>query len=121
MNKTILLLCPTTTSKIEAQDYVIIWPHNGRYDILWRMWCSSLRWALQDAAQDFTSFLNEMFGQLQWEIHYFRPKNRKDLEQKCASINLERRFNITAMRNTRSRYKLPPWSREPDPYQHPTW
>ena len=55
-----LLLCPTTTAPGEAQYYVVIWPHDNTYSILWRMWCSSRRWALQDAAQDFQPVLDSM-------------------------------------------------------------
>lgn len=119
--KTQLLLCPTTTSPQQAQDYVVIWPYLGQCNILWRMWCSSLRWALQDAAQDFTPFLDEMFGKGNWEIHLFRPQNRNDIVTACERTNRAQLWGLVRLRQVRRKYKLPPWSKDPDPYQNPNW
>ena len=119
-NPTHLLLCPATVHSIEAQYYVVLWPHDGTYSILWRMWCSSLRWALQDAAQDFTAFLNEMFPE-GWEIHWFQPRNREEIANRVGSLNLEQTYDLPRLRATRRKYKLPPWTTAPDDYQNPTW
>lgn len=118
--KTELLLCPTTTHPTEAQDYVMLWPHNGTYSILWKMWCSSRRWALQDAAQDFNAVLNEMYPE-GWAIHWFQPRSRKEISDRVSTMNLEQTYDWPRLRAARRKYKLPPWSREPDEYQEPTW
>lgn len=118
--KTDLLLCPATVHPVEAQYYVVLWPHDGTYSILWRMWCSSLRWALQDAAQDFTEFLNEMFPE-GWQIHWFWAHNREEIANRAGSLNLEQTYDLPRLRATRRKYKLPPWTTAPDDYQNPTW
>ena len=118
--KTELLLCPTTTYHTEAQDYVVLWPHDGTYSILWKMWCSSRRWALQDAAQDFNAVLNEMYPE-GWVIHWFQPRSRKEISDRVGTMNLEQTYDLPRLRAARRKYKLPPWSREPDEYQEPTW
>ena len=84
------------------------------------MWCSSRRWALQDAAQDFNAVLNEMYPE-GWVIHWFQPRSRKEISDRVGTMNLEQTYDLPQLRAARRKYKLPPWSREPDEYQEPTW
>lgn len=112
-----LLLCPAVTGAKEATTYIVLFPHDGRYSILWSMWCSSLRWALQDTAQDFKPFLDEMFPE-GVQIHYKRINSIQELKDAVASMNLENTYDFERLRLTRARYGLPPWNPNGDKYRY---
>lgn len=112
-----LILCPTTTTNSEATDYVVLFPHHGTYHILWRMWCSSRRWAIQDAAQDFSAFLNEMFPD-GVRIHYKHFASKQEIVELCATLNLAQKYDLRHLAAVRAKFSLPPWSHEADQYQN---
>lgn len=81
------------------------------------MWCSSLRWALQDAAQDFTPFLEEMFPE-GVEIHYKQFKAKYEVAALTRTMNLEQKYDLRRMRQVRAKYGLPPWKPGDDKYRY---
>lgn len=95
----------------EAGEYLVILPQEQT--ILWRMWCSSWRWANQDAYCDFDEPLNTLFGKNNWCILPYESINRVKWE----SFNSNDKVDMKEMRGRRAAFKLPPWSDEPDPYQ----
>lgn len=114
--KTDLILCPSTTNFTQqAQNYYVLWPHDGTYSVLWAMWCSSRRWAIQDAAQDFTVALNDMFPE-GWTIHWIPFDNKRKLRDRVATMNLEQKYDFARIAKARLKYNLPPWSSDPDEY-----
>lgn len=112
-----LILCPTSPTHATATNYVVVFPHDGRFHILWKMWCSSLRWALQDTAQDFKEFFDEMFPD-GVQVHFMHIKSLKELEEKCATMNLAQKYDLPRLTEIRRRYHLPPWSVAADQYQN---
>lgn len=112
-----LIICPSNFYAPEATTYFVLWPHDGRYSILWSMWCSSLRWALQDAAQDFSSFLQEMFPD-GTKIHYKRFKTTAEVLETVRTLNLEQNYDLRHLSQVRSKYGLPPWRPEDDQYRY---
>lgn len=112
-----LIICPCTAHAPSATTYFVLWPHDGRYSILWSMWCSSLRWALQDAAQDFQSFLNEMFPD-GTAIHFRRFNNTAEIIGAARKMNLGQTYDLPRLGQIRRNYGLPPWKPHEDKYRY---
>lgn len=112
-----LIICPAIVNAPSATTYVVLWPHDGQYSILWSMWCSSLRWALQDAAQDFTQFLGEMFPD-GTRIHYKQFKDIAEIRELTSTMNLEQTYDLPRLSKIRARYGLPPWKPAEDKYRY---
>lgn len=115
--KTDLILMPATTGNEQATTYMVLFPHDGRYSILWSMWCSSRRWAIQDCAQDFTQFLNDMFPE-GTNIHYKHIRSLQELKDAVSSLNLENTYDFAKLREIRLHYALPPWNPNDDKYRY---
>lgn len=81
------------------------------------MWCSSLRWALQDCAQDFTQFLKEMFPE-GTSVHYKRFKSTAEIVELARTMNLRQTYDLPRLSQIRARYGLPPWKPNEDQYRY---
>ena len=95
----------------EAGEYLVILPQERTP--IWRMWCSSFRWANQDAYCDFDEPLNALFGENNWQIFPFNSYEEVNWER----FNNDDQIDLEIMRGKRAAFKLPPWEEGPDPYQ----
>lgn len=97
--------------KREAGDYLIVLPQVSGNIIVWSMWCSSLRWAVQDANCDFNDVLDVLFGKDNWEIIMQRERDFDSISNE--PIELEKYLK------SRRLFKLPPWEvNKEDKYQN---
>ena len=94
----------------EAGEYLVFLPQEKTP--IWRMWCSSWRWANQDAYCDFNEPLDDLFGKNNWNIIPFEHMDNITWE----NFNNET-IDLTEMRRRRAAYHLPPWENGPDPFQ----
>jgi hypothetical protein len=95
----------------EAGDYVVILPLPHKDITLWKMWCSSMQWAVSDAENDFKEFLDDAFGKNNWQFKFnnWHPKD---------SIDNEKEINLSELVEKRAKYHLPAWETDkPDLYQ----
>ena len=110
-----LVLTPNFDFKLktkEAGDYLVVLPQHTGNIIIWSMWCSSLRWAVQDANCDFIDVLDTLFGTDNWEIIIQRERNFNIIEDN-EQISLEK------YSKQRQFFKLPPWEESKiDKYQY---
>ena len=112
-----LILCPATNTGEEATTYMMLWPHDGTYSILWAMWCSSRRWAIQDAACDFGQFFKEMFPEGA-VVHYREFNSRKEIAETVCTMNLEHSYDLRRLAEVRVKWALPPWAPDRDDYRY---
>ena len=96
--------------KKEAGDYTVYLLYNGQFLPLWRMWCSSLRWAIADCYNDFDKELNEMFGEEEKEFIF--KENTNFLFSKEENNHID----LVAAAEARARFKLPHWEDKIDIY-----
>ena len=112
-----LILCPATTKFQQATIYMVLWPHHRTYSILWSMWCSSRRWAIQDVTCDFKPFFQEMFPE-GVVVHFKSFKSKQEIEETVRTMNLAQTYNLRWLAEVRSRWALPPWAPEGDEYRY---
>lgn len=90
----------------EAGEYLIILPQQDKNIIVWSMWCSSLRWAVQDTHCYCDNILDDLFGKDNWEV-MFNKSNIKNED-----------INISQYQEKRQKYHLPEWELDKiDKYQ----
>lgn len=93
----------------EAGDYMIFLPYNGQLLPLWRMWCSSLRWAIQDCYEDFETELQAMFGE-QEEIAF-------EFTAAAEPLGINEAVDLKRVIAARPQFKMPSWEDREDIYQ----
>jgi hypothetical protein len=81
----------------EAGEYLVTLPQQDKDIIIWSMWCSSLRWAIQDTYCYCDNVLDDLFGENNWEVMF----NKSYIKNK--------NINIDKYQTKRQKYHLPQW------------
>lgn len=102
-----------------ATYYDILYPFNNYLcrPVL-RMWCSSVTWAVVDAQEELSKYMDELFGKDNWRINY-----RSNGAQARTACDFFAKDNDVITHadywNKRRQYHLPPWDNNTDIYQYP--
>ena len=110
-----ILLIPKFNFRLkqnEAGIYAAIMPRPPHPSItIWEMWCSSLRWAVQDTYCECSNLLDELFQKDNWEILFYK-------EEPIEKFNENLSFNLFALDMIRQKYHMPPWEQnKPDKFK----
>ena len=77
----------------EEGTYVLVLPYgvvNKRREALWAHYCSNVEYAMIDLKYTNRSkFLNEYFGEGNWEIEFYEFKTVEESEKYCKEIAVE--------------------------------